>query len=185
MSETSENVSSEIPIENVPSEPSTSEVSSPESSTESASETETIGSENASSSHESQESTSQSQSKKNNFGEKMVKFEWITGKRRDCTILHAIEEKQLYVKNKKLKDGSIAYTCRERKCNARVYLVDGKCYYPEPMGSHNHENKEKVINEMAIEAKIKKDCAHVQPSTSQTTSQISDVREIFDASMAE
>lgn len=45
-----------------------------------------------------------------NNGKKECPFEMIQGKRRDKTILHSISENQLYVRNKVLANGSIAYT---------------------------------------------------------------------------
>lgn len=116
-------------------------------------------------------------------GEKHVQFEMVQGKRRDKLILHSIEEQQLYVRNKVLADGSVAYTCREKNCKARVFLKNGECFFAKPFFDHQHEKKEKEISEMRLLAKIKTTCAH--PTPSQTTSQISEVREIFDEAVLE
>lgn len=154
---------------------------SSENDTVSTSEHESDESSQASGS--SQISDTTSQASRVFSSENVHKYELIPGKRRDCFVLHSIEEKQLYIKNKKLSDGSVAYTCREKRCNARLYLYDGVCYSISKINIHNHANKESVIAEMLVETKIKNKCAEIQPS--QTTSQISDVREIFNNSMIE
>ena len=46
-------------------------------------------------------------------------------KRRDRFILHSISEKQLYVRNKTLSNGSVAYTCQEKTCKARIFEKNG------------------------------------------------------------
>lgn len=155
--------------------------SSQSSSTDTASEIESEN--NTASSHSSDAISSQSSGSVFS-SENLIKYELITGKRRDCVVLNSIDEKQLYVKNKKLRDGSTAYTCREKTCKARVYLFDGLCFH-QKNNIHNHETKETQIAELKIETKIKSDCAEVQASSSQTTSRISDVREIFNNSMVE
>lgn len=113
-----------------------------------------------------------------NSGERVCEFEMMQGKRRDKTILHSITENQLYVRNKILTNGSIAYTCREDKCKARLFMKEGICYFAEPFRGHSHGDKKKEISEFKLLAQIKENCA--KPTASQTTSQISEVREIFD-----
>lgn len=127
------------------------------------------------SSHNSDSSDDKSERK---VGEKVVEFEMIQGKRRDRFILHSISEHQLYVRNKVLAGGSIAYTCKEKNCKARVYLKNDACFFSEPFLGHEHGNKKEEITEMKLLAEIKKSC--LEPTASQTTSQISEVREIFD-----
>lgn len=145
----------------------------------------TFDSQSNSSQASNSQSVSSQASQKNFSSENVIKHKFITGKRRDRIVLHSIDEKQLYVKNKQLSDGSIAYTCREKKCNARVYMLDGVCYSIQKNSIHNPENKEVIISEMLIEAEIKKSCAEMHPSSTPKTSQISDVREIFNNSMVE
>lgn len=111
-------------------------------------------------------------------GTTSVDFEMIQGKRRDRLILHSKSEHQLYVKNKVLANGSDAYTCKEKNCKARVFVKSSECFFSEPFFGHQHGNKEKEIAEMKVLAAIKESC--LQPSGSQITSQISEVREIFD-----
>lgn len=77
-----------------------------------------------------------------------------------------------------LADGSVAYTCREGGCKARLFIKNGVCFFSNPFNGHAHGNKEKEIAELKLLAQIKEKCA--KPTGSQTTSQISEVREIFD-----
>lgn len=112
------------------------------------------------------------------IGKNELKFQMVPGKRRDKTILHSITEHQLYVRNKVLVDGTIGYTCQNKNCYARVFLKNDKCFFSEPFFGHKHGTKESEIAEMGVLAAIKNNCE--QPSSSQTTSQISEVREIFD-----
>lgn len=114
-----------------------------------------------------------------NYG-RSCSYEIIQGKRSDCKLLHSIDEKQLYVKNKTLANGSTAYTCKKNKtCYARVYICGDKCYFSEPFYGHHHGNCENEIEEMKTYSQIKSDCG--SRLVSQTTSQVSDVREIFEA----
>lgn len=132
-------------------------------------------SENDSQDSQCSENSENSQEKS---GLKECNCEKIQGKRRDRTILHSITEHQLYVKNKALADGSIAYTCKEKFCKARIYEKSGQYFFSEPFYGHLHANKEVEIAELKVLSEIKKLCA--KPTASQTTSQISEVREIFD-----
>lgn len=110
-----------------------------------------------------------------------IDFEIIEGKRRGSKLLHSISEKQLYFRNKTLANASISYRCQSRNCAARVYVVGEKCYLSEPCINHNHVDKEREISEMKIHSQLKVDCE--MATSSQTTSQISEVREIFDKTM--
>lgn len=124
-------------------------------------------------------SDSESQNSQNpQNAKKVCEFEMIQGKRRDKVILHPKTEHQLYVRNKVLANGSVAYTCKEDNCKARIFLKDGDCFFSDPFYGHLHGNKEKEIAELKLLAQIKEKCA--KPTTSQTTSQISEVREIFE-----
>lgn len=138
-------------------------------------------SQNSSENASQSSSAIQNQKKSKIISQESVEFEIIEGKRQGCKLLHSITEKQLYVKNKKLVDGSIAYTCHTKNCKARVFLVDENCFLSSPFVGHSHGNKENEINELKVFSKIKADCA--SPLVSQTTSQISEVREIFDGTM--
>lgn len=142
----------------------------------SESECESQDSQNSQSSENSQSSQSSQPS-----GRKVCECEKIQGKRRDKTILHSITEHQLYVRNKSLADGSIAYTCSEKNCKARPKEKNGVFFFCEPFYGHLHGNKEAEIAEMKLLAQIKTQCS--TPSGSQTTSQISEVREIFDGAV--
>lgn len=53
-------------------------------------------------------------------GKKVVEYEMIQGKRRDRLILHSIIEHQLYVRNKVLTNGDVAYTCKEKNFFGRI-----------------------------------------------------------------
>lgn len=119
-------------------------------------------------------------SKKNSI-KTPIEFEMIQSRRRDCQVLHSITEHQLYVRNRKLVDGSIAYTCQVKKCRSRVYVKDNHCYFSNPFQDHMHSNKEMEIKDMKVFSQIKECCA--SPIASQTTSQISEVREIFENTM--
>lgn len=127
---------------------------------------------------ESESQSSQNSENSQDIGEKTCEFEMIQGKRRDKMILHSITEHQLYVRNKVLANGSVAYTCEEKNCKARLYVKNGVCSFSEPFYGHLHGNKEKKITELKLLAQIKEQCA--KPTGSQTTSQISENREIFD-----
>lgn len=118
-----------------------------------------------------------------NSGNRVCEFEMIQGKRRDRTVLHSITENQLYVRNKVLANGSVAYTCKVKNCKSRLYVKDGCCFFAEPFHGHLHGNKKDEICELKVIAQIKEKCA--KPTASQTTSQISEVREIFDNAVME
>lgn len=107
-----------------------------------------------------------------NSDQNRVEYEMIQGKRRDKMILHS--EHQLYVRNKVLANGSIAYTCKESNCHAQLYVKDGVCFFTENFRGHTHGDKKKEIVQMKLLTQIKEKCA--KPSASQ----ISEVREIFD-----
>lgn len=118
------------------------------------------------------------QTPKYKISTRTLQFEFVVGKRRDKKVLHSIAEHQLYVRNKQLVDGTVAYTCQTKSCRARVFLKDDKCYFSDPFVGHIHASKESTIADMSVMSDIKMGCE--QPSASQTTSQISEVREIFD-----
>lgn len=128
------------------------------------------------------QSKSRGKRKKNKHGNIALNFEMMEGKRRGSKLLHSIDEKQLYSWNKRLADGSTAFRCTGKNCATRVYLLENKlCYYSDPIGEHNHANKETEIKEIKLLATIKEQCA--QPQASQTTAQIAEVREIFETRM--
>lgn len=83
-----------------------------------------------------------------------------------------------------MTDGSVAYTCAERSCKARVFVCGGECFFSTPFYGHQHGNKHKEIDEMKILNSIKQKIVE-NSTTSQTTSQISEVREIFDEVVVE
>lgn len=109
--------------------------------------------------------------------------EKIQGKRRDKMILHCKTEHQPYVRSKVNADGSIAYTCQVKKCPARLFEKDGVYSFSRPFAGHNHFGREKEIAEMKLLTEIKEKCQ--KPMGSQTTSQTSEVREIFDDAVLE
>lgn len=59
--------------------------------------------------------------------EKCMEYKFISGSRVSSVLLYVVEEKQLYVKNRKLKFGGHSYVCRVKNCNTRVHFHDEKC----------------------------------------------------------
>lgn len=79
--------------------------------------------------------------KSHRISEISTAFEIIEGKRRNSKLLHSINEKQLYVRNKTLVD-SVAFTCQITNCNARVYVIGEMCYFSQPFLGHEHREND-------------------------------------------
>lgn len=62
-----------------------------------------------------------------NTFENFVKHEFITGSRVASVLLYVPEEKQLYKKNRAIRNG-VAYLCRIQDCNSRVYVRGERCF---------------------------------------------------------
>lgn len=109
-----------------------------------------------------------------------IEYEFIQGKRKGSTILHSISESQLYGINKKLKNGSVSYRCTFSNCKAAVQLSDGKCSLKTPFAGHLHPSRTEEIRDMVLLNNIKNAVATQPMLASQTSSQISEIRETFD-----
>lgn len=91
-----------------------------------------------------------------------VTYTLIPGKRANSEILYSIEERQFYLKKKKLANGVISLECRTDGCNKRCYLnlVDEKCELPTPYEPHNHHTKEEEYKKLNVLNQMKKDCSN-------------------------
>lgn len=117
-----------------------------------------------------------------------LEYETIVGKRIDCDqMIYTKHEKQIYGKNRTLKDGTVAYLCRKyskTKCKSRVYKKNGRLFRLNDFSPHNHPTQEKERFEFEVEGKIKKDCANLDRIVN-SRSQSSAVSDIFDKRMKE
>lgn len=69
-----------------------------------------------------------------------LNYEFVSGARINSQLLYLFDDKQLFRKNKVLKDGTAAFNCRFKDCNSRLYLcTDGKCFYVNGRNEHHHE----------------------------------------------
>lgn len=93
-------------------------------------------------------------------GNASLKFEYVTGKRfKRSRLVYLCEEKQLFRVNKTLVGGTVAYTCRKKGCNARVYItLNGQCYYGKEYKTHiAHAIQDDDFAELVVLSDIKTD----------------------------
>lgn len=88
-------------------------------------------------------------------------FEFVSGKRANSCLLYTIQEKQLYVKNRKLADGPISWLCRKSDCNDRIYQNENSVYRYSETNKHNHGEQEQERLNFAVYNEIKLECKNV------------------------
>lgn len=66
-----------------------------------------------------------------------LKSVFVSGTRHQKSkLVYLTDEKQLFVKNKELKNGILSYVCRVTGCKSRIHLhPNGDCFYT--FGEHN------------------------------------------------
>lgn len=111
-----------------------------------------------------------------------LRYEEVVGKRMDCKkLIYTRDEKQMYGRNRVLKDGDIAFLCRlygKHKCKSRLYMKNGRLYKKSDFIEHNHPNQEKDRFEFDVEYQIKNECGKIE-SLIKTKSNSSATSEIF------
>lgn len=101
-----------------------------------------------------------------------------------CT-LYTKHEKNIYGRNRELKNGEVAFLCRlygQKKCKSRLYMMNGRLYKKADFIPHNHPTQERERFEFEVENKIKTECGNIDALVD-VTSQASAVTEIFDKNM--
>lgn len=88
-----------------------------------------------------------------------IQYQQVAGFRANSELIYTIQEKQLYVKNKRLRDGTVAYTFKEKLCKSRVYLrMDGVLFEPQNFVLHSHGDKEEEAKKMKVLNELKTKC---------------------------
>ncbi|KRF78544.1 uncharacterized protein Dvir_GJ25679, isoform A [Drosophila virilis] len=88
-----------------------------------------------------------------------IDFEFKEGSRAGCSLLlFTINEQQIYVKNKLLKQGDTTYVCRVAGCQARVYLSADKSRVYSKLENmlHNHGPQGHEMDKISALSEIKK-----------------------------
>lgn len=115
-----------------------------------------------------------------------ISYETAVGKRMDCdSMIYTKVEKQLYGKNRTLKNGEIAYLCRlyaKHKCKSRLYFKNGRLYRKGDFIEHNHPIQEQEKINFDIECIIKKECSNIDVLVNAKT-QSSECHEVFQRNM--
>lgn len=86
-----------------------------------------------------------------------VKYEMIVGFRINSMILWAYEEKELYYENAySTKTKLRGFTCRKKKCNARIYVREDGTAFRDPEQCHrSHGNQYQAFRNMYCDNKMK------------------------------
>lgn len=97
-------------------------------------------------------------------------YTWVVGLRSDSELMYAVEEEMLYVSNGKIlaKDKAEAFTCKEKKCKARVYLKPNGIAYKVHEHTIKHGNMYKLYVELVCREMMRQDCKTAGASKSIT-----------------
>lgn len=111
-----------------------------------------------------------------------IEYETAVGKRMDCeNMIYTKTEKQLYGKNRTLKNGDVAFLCRlysKHKCKSRLYMKNGRLFRKGDFIPHNHPVQEQDKINFGVECVIKKECANIDVVVNAKT-QTSECHEVF------
>ncbi|XP_039226530.1 probable E3 ubiquitin-protein ligase LUL3 [Drosophila yakuba] len=108
-----------------------------------------------------------------------IKFEFKEGSRAGCsTLLYTPDDNQIYVKNRQLKEGDIAYVCRIKDCKARVHLSADKTrlYSKTEQVQHFHGPQGQEMQKIEVLSEVKKKCQ---------SSSNNDTKKVFNDVLAE
>ncbi|XP_055301598.1 uncharacterized protein LOC129568081 isoform X2 [Sitodiplosis mosellana] len=110
----------------------------------------------------------------------------MQGKRANSEFLYSKEERQFYVKKKKLANGVVSLICRTSGCKNHCYLDEEnkKCSLPVPYVPHTHPTKEEEYKRLCVLNKIKSDCANPN-IVAKTETKTSVVKSIFKETITE
>lgn len=109
-----------------------------------------------------------------------MEFEFITGLRKNSKLLRLINENQLFVKNRSIKNKTY-YVCNEKGCNVRICVEQERCYYMnEQLITHIHSDKKEYISELIVRNTIKEKCSEASILIN-TPNSVGNVRSIFNA----
>lgn len=90
----------------------------------------------------------------------VIQYKKVVGLRVNSELIYTINEKQLYVRNRKSRDGTFAYSCKEKSCKSRVYLkVDGILFRMQTFVPLAHGTKEDEVKKMCVMNDLKTKCA--------------------------
>lgn len=114
-----------------------------------------------------------------------VGYELLPGKRANSEILYSKDEKQFYLKKRKLANGQISLVCRTKGCKNNCYLDKDKkeCSLPNPYVPHTHATVEEEYESLRILNQIKVDCSDPDTVAKRET-KTSVVKSIFKETIA-
>lgn len=115
---------------------------------------------------------------------RVLDYEFITGWRRNSTIL--VAENHFYGIKKNNKLGA-SWLCTHRvanksACNVRVYMVENRCIQLSNAGEHKHADKREEKGQLNVLNEIKRRCG--QSNALMTTTQVT-VRDIYNQVLLE
>lgn len=100
---------------------------------------------------------------------KELEFEFVPSYRMKYLALFTVADKQLYTKDKKIKDKGQYYRCKlfkSNKCSARVFFdsVRRKCFASAKNHAHNHSSQEATQIEAKVLTDMKAECGSLSSS---------------------
>lgn len=123
-----------------------------------------------------------------------LKYEFLTGKRTDSTLLYIPSEKNLYVKNSTMK-GVQRYVCYQKilrknsknkdstpLCYARITMKEGNCYRTNAPHAR-HDDHQHIYEDMLTSNRIKSTCKQLREILGESARAI-DTRKIFNQELA-
>lgn len=115
-----------------------------------------------------------------------ITYKLIPGRRANSEILYSLEEKQFYIKKRKLASGVLSLVCRTNGCKNHCYLDSEKniCKLPVPYVPHAHPTQEDEYKKICVLNKIKSDCANPN-IVAKTETKTSVVKSIFKEKITE
>lgn len=121
--------------------------------------------------------TSQSNNDSYRVNKREISYILVPGQRLNSELLYSIDEKNLYRRNARKKQGSY-YLCKEVNCGIRILCnANGKCFRTDETRQHLHADHEEEYKRNVIQNEIKVRCIKGEKSTI-------NVREIFNEAIS-
>lgn len=106
--------------------------------------------------------------------DELLPYQFVSGARKNCTLLYSIAEKQSYrLKKSPVMSGNRQrYVCNVTHCSATLYMVDERLTKLATFKGHNHANQEENVLKNQFEMAVRRLCVEQSLTTRQAFAEV-------------